>query len=546
MRIALAQLNPLIGDFEGNLAKIERTMVSLREARPDLAVFPELFLTGYPPRDLLERRWFVDQAMASLERLAEISKAHPATGILTGTVTRNGRGAGKGLSNAAVLVRNGDLATIRPKSLLPSYDVFDETRYFDPAERVDVVGFAGEALGISICEDAWADPSLWPRKVYDSDPIEELVRLEATVLINIAASPFSVGKDEVRHRIFTGHSRRRGLPFVVVNQVGGNDELVFDGRSMVVGADGSLIAYLPAFEERVEVVDLAHPGPAVPFAPDDPAASVYDALVLGLRDYVRKCGFEKVVIGLSGGVDSALVCAIAVAAVGAKNVLGVTMPSPYSSAGSVDDSKTLAANLGVQLETVPIEGVYSAYLQALRPLFKETGLGIAEENIQARVRGNILMAISNKYGHLVLSTGNKSEQAVGYCTLYGDMSGGLSVISDVPKTMVYELARHVNREREVIPRATIEKPPSAELRPDQEDQDTLPPYEVLDPILDLYIEEGRSRRDIVKAGFDRATVEWVVRAVNASEYKRRQAAPGLRVTSKAFGMGRRVPVAARY
>jgi len=546
MRIALAQLNPTVGDFDGNVDKIDRTMVSLRAEHPDLVVFPELFLTGYPPRDLLERRWFVESAGAALQRVADISKANPATGILVGTVLRNGRGAGKGLTNTAALIRNGDLVAARPKSLLPSYDVFDETRYFDPAERLDVVGFGGEALGISICEDAWADESLWPRKVYDFDPIEGLVRLEATVLVNISASPFAVGKDALRHRIFAGHAKRHGLPFVVVNQVGGNDELVFDGRSMVVGADGSLLAYLPAFEEHVEVVDLAHPGSAVAFAPDDEVASVHDALVLGLRDYVRKCGFEKVVIGLSGGVDSALVCAIAVAAVGAKNVLGVTMPSPYSSKGSVDDSMALAANLGVQLETVPIEGVYSAYLEALRPLFRDTALGITEENIQARVRGNILMAVSNKYGHLVLSTGNKSEQAVGYCTLYGDMSGGLSVISDVPKTMVYALARHVNRDREIIPRATIEKPPSAELKPDQKDQDTLPPYEVLDAILDLYIEEGRSRRDIVKAGFDRATVEWVVRAINTSEYKRRQAAPGLRVTSKAFGMGRRVPVAARY
>jgi len=546
MRIALAQLNPTVGDFEGNLRKIETTLASLRDERPDLAVFPELFLTGYPPRDLLEQRWFVEQATDALQRLADISKAHPATGILAGAVLRNGRGSGKGLTNAAVLVRNGDLVAARPKSLLPSYDVFDETRYFDAAERVDAVGFDGEVLGISTCEDAWADPALWPRKIYDTDPVAELAHLGATVLVNISASPFSVGKDEVRHGIFAGHARRHGVPFVFVNQVGGNDELIFDGRSMVVWPDGSLAAYLPAFEERVEVVDLARPGGPIPFAPADPTASVYDALVLGLRDYVRKCGFEKAVIGLSGGVDSAVVCALAASALGAKNVLGVSMPSPYTSAASIEDAAALAANLGVQLKTVPIERIYEAYLETLRPLFMETTLGIAEENIQARVRGNILMAISNKYGHLVLSTGNKSEHAVGYCTLYGDMSGGLSVISDVPKTMVYELARHVNREREIIPSRTIERPPSAELRPDQKDQDSLPPYEVLDPILDLYIEDGRSRRDIVKAGFDRATVDWVVRTMNASEYKRRQAAPGLRVTSKAFGMGRRVPVAARY
>ncbi len=392
MRIALAQLNPVVGDFDGNLRKIEKTLASLHADRPDLVVFPELFLTGYPPRDLLERTWFIEKAVVALARLADISKAHPAMGILAGTVMKSGHGVGKGLSNAAVLVRDGDLVAARPKSLLPSYDVFDETRYFDPAERVDVVGFGGETLGISICEDAWADESLWPRKVYDTDPIEELAQLEATVLVNIAASPFSVGKDEVRHGIFSGHAKRHGLPFVVVNQVGGNDELVFDGRSMVVGADGNLIAYLPAFEERVEVVDLAQPGRAIPFAPDDPVASVHDALVLGLRDYVRKCGFEKVVLGLSGGVDSAVVCAIAVAALGPTNVVGVTMPSPYSSTGSVEDSKALAANLGVRLETVPIESVCSSYLTALRPLFKETAIGIAEENIQARVRGNILMA----------------------------------------------------------------------------------------------------------------------------------------------------------
>jgi len=546
MRIALAQLNPTVGDFDGNLGKIERTLASLRGERPDLAVFPELFVTGYPPRDLLERTWFIEKAALALDRLADISRAHPATGILAGTVMRSGRGSGKGLVNAAVLIRNGDLVAARPKMLLPSYDVFDETRYFDPAERVDVVGFAGEALGISICEDAWADPALWKRRVYDTDPVAELAALEATVLINIAASPFSVGKDEIRHGIFTEHAKRHGLPFVAVNQVGANDELIFDGRSMIVDAKGELIAYLPAFEERVEVVDLACPGPAIPFVPDAPAASVHGALVLGLRDYVTKCGFEKVVIGLSGGVDSALVCEIAVAALGAMNVVGVTMPSPFSSKGSVEDSKALAANLGVKLETVPIEDVYSAYLSTLRPLLRDTAVGVTEENIQARIRGNILMALSNKFGYLVLSTGNKSELAVGYCTLYGDMSGGLAVISDVPKTMVYEIARFVNREREVIPQAILEKAPSAELKPDQKDQDTLPPYEMLDPILDLYIEEGRSPKEIVKAGFARAAVDWVVRAVNGSEYKRRQAAPGLRVTSKAFGMGRRVPVAARY
>ncbi len=546
MKIAMAQLNPTVGDFEGNLALIEKTLRSLDGARPDLVVFPEMFLTGYPPQDLLERDWFVERADRALAETLEISRSHAGVGILVGTISRNEDAVGKGLRNAAFLVKDGAVVAERHKILLPTYDVFDEARYFDPADRSDVVPFGDEILGISICEDAWSDPSLWRRRIYASDPIEEQARDGATVFVNISASPFSVGKDEVRRRLFTGHARRHGGTFVVVNQVGGNDELLFDGRSLCVAPDGRLLSYLAGFREEVAVVDTASEEPGVGFPPDDPVASVREALVTGLRDYVGKCGFSKVVLGLSGGIDSAVVCALAADALGPANVLGITMPSPYSSPGSIEDSRKLAENLGVSFEIVPISEIYESYMDTLEPHLEGREIGITEENIQARVRGNILMAHSNEYGSLLLSTGNKSELAVGYCTLYGDMSGGLGVISDVPKTMVYGLARCINAEREIIPEATIEKPPSAELRPDQQDQDTLPPYDVLDRILELYVDDGASLAAIVREGFDEATVRWVVGAVDANEYKRRQAAPGLRVTSKAFGTGRRMPIAARY
>jgi len=546
VRLALAQLNTTVGDFAGNIARLEDALASLRDRCPDLVAFSELFLTGYPPQDLLEKEWFIDRAESALDRVADLSREAPETAILVGTILRREAPTGKRLWNAAVLLKGGETIATHHKLLLPTYDVFDEARYFASAPKALVTPLGGEKLGISICEDAWNDESVWPTNVYAHNPLAEQAVAGATAFINISASPFSAGKDEIRYRLFANQAKRHGVPFAVVNQVGGNDELLFDGRSMVVAPNGDLLAYLPAFDEAVEVVDLAAAGRGARFVADVPAASIHDALVMGLRDYVGKCGFSKVALGLSGGIDSAVVGAIATEALGPANVLGVTMPSPYSSRGSVDDSRALASNLGIGFETVPISDVYASYLDVLRPHLEGEEIGVTEENVQARIRGNILMAFSNECGYLLLSTGNKSELAVGYCTLYGDMSGGLAVISDVPKTMVYELARHINRERELIPRAIIEKPPSAELKPNQVDQDSLPPYEVLDRILELYVDDGLAPSAIAGEGFDEKTVRWIVRAVDGNEYKRRQAAPGLRVTSKAFGTGRRMPMAARY
>jgi NAD+ synthase (glutamine-hydrolysing) len=545
MRLAIAQLNPTIGDFEGNLTKLADALTWAGGRGAELVAYPELFLTGYPPRDLLERAWFIDRAARALEAVAQLSSRHPETAVLVGTVTRSGRPTGHGLYNTAVLLKAGKTIYSHHKSLLPTYDVFDEARYFDRAEDVGVVAFGGEVLGISICEDAWNEPQLWHNPVYEFDPIGRQAELGATLLINISASPFYAGKDEIRYRIFSRHAARHGIPLALVNQVGANDELVFDGRSMCISPEGLLTAYLPAFEESISMVDTGEPA-GDNFTPDDRVASVRAALVLGIRDYMSKCGFQKVAVGLSGGVDSAVVCALAVEALGAENVTGVTMPSPYSSPGSVSDSLALAARLGVRIRTVEISQLYETYGSTLAGLIPWDRVEVAHENIQARIRGNIMMALSNYEGSLVLSTGNKSELAVGYCTLYGDMSGGLAVISDVPKTMVYDLARLINREREVIPAAILTKPPSAELSPGQQDSDTLPPYDRLDAILELYVDGGASVDSIIAAGFDPETVRWVVRAVNTNEYKRRQAAPGLKVTSKAFGMGRRMPVAAKY
>jgi len=552
MKVTLAQLNPTIGDYAGNLAKIEQTLAAHAApapGAPDLVVFPELFLTGYPPRDLLERAWFIQQAQAAVEKLRDISRPYPASALLVGVPLPTGQPNGKGLYNAALLIQDGQVRFQQNKSLLPTYDVFDEARYFDGAPTVATVALGAEILGITICEDAWTDPELWLRMPYDRDPVAELAAAGATVLINISASPFWAGKEQNRFRLVSGHAARHRLPFIFVNQVGANDELIFDGRSLAVDRAGRPLAVFPAFQEHVQTVDTglaADERTAPAYAPQPLIESVYEALLLGIRDYLRKTGFRQVVVGLSGGIDSAVVCALAVAALGRENVLGVTMPSRFSSGGSVADSQQLAANLGIRFLTLPIGEVHEAYLKALTPFFAGRPPDTAEENIQARIRGNYLMALSNKFGYLVLTTGNKSELAVGYCTLYGDMSGGLAVIADVPKTMVYELARYINRNDEIIPDACLTKPPSAELRPNQTDQDTLPPYDVLDGILRLYVDEGRARAEIVAAGFDPQTVAWVLRTVDRNEYKRWQAAPGLKVTSKAFGMGRRMPVAARY
>lgn len=545
MQIAIAQLNPLVGDISDNAERLLEFARKCHAAGADLVVFPELYLVGYPPRDLLEKRWFIDDVEAAIAAIARASSEFAGTGVLFGAPTRTGEQIGAGLHNSAILIESGQVVAVRHKSLLPTYDVFDELRYFDPASDISPVEFKGETLGISICEDAWNLPELWPdQRLYRREPISELAAQGATVMINLSASPFYAGKDRVRHDLIASHARRHRVPFVYANQVGGNDELIFDGGSLALDGRGRILIAWQHFGEEIRIIDSRAEG-REDHEPLEEIAAVHEALLLGVNDYLYKCGFTRAVIGLSGGIDSAVTCALAAEALDPENVLGVTMPSMYSSEGSVSDSRALAENLGIKLEEVAIADIYDAYVGSIRPLIPPPP-GTTEENIQARIRGNILMAISNEHGHIVLSTGNKSEMAVGYCTLYGDMSGGLAVLADVPKMMVYELAEFINRDGEIIPRNTIEKAPSAELRPDQTDQDTLPPYPVLDAILELYVEEGLSSEEIVAEGFDAETVGWVVGAVNRNEYKRRQAAPGLKVTTKAFGTGRRMPIAARY
>lgn len=547
MEITFCQLNPLVGDIAGNVERVRAIAEQTAGDAPDLLVFPEMFVQGYPPRDLLEHSWFIKKSVEAVEEIARISRGFPDTGILFGTAMPNAITHGRGLSNAAVLVGNGNILFQQNKSLLPTYDVFDESRYFDPARSVETVAFKGEHLGISICEDAWKHEDLWQRPLYDFDPIAALAEAGATILINISGSPFHVGKQRLRETVLEQHATTHHLPFLFVNQIGANDDLIFDGNSVFLDADGAMRAHAQAFEERVTTVDTAAPSSAAVTPTNyDTIGAVHNALVLGVRDYVRKCGFQRVLVGLSGGIDSAVTVAIAARAVGSENCHGVTMPSRYSSEGSVGHSRELADNLGIRFSTIAIEPMFDSFLQTMQPHFENKPPDITEENMQARIRGNTLMALSNKFKALLLATGNKSELAVGYCTLYGDMNGGLSVISDLPKTMVYQVAEYINREREIIPRTIIDKPPSAELRPGQKDQDTLPPYEALDRILALFIEKGRSGGEIVAEGFDRATVEWVLRAVRVNEYKRRQAATGLKVTPKAFGAGRRFPIAARY
>ena len=545
MRIALVQTNPVVGDIEGNLGRVQRALDRARASHADLAVFHELVLSGYPPQDLLERRDFIAECEAALARLVEFSSRLGGMGIVVGVPLPASAAAGKTVANSAVLIAGGRILHRHDKLLLPTYDVFDEARHFAAGETAQPVAFGGEMLGISVCEDAWNDPDLCRPALYRVDPIAMLAKAGASLMLNISASPFSAGKETFRAELVKSHARRHRVPFIMVNQVGGNDELVFDGCSLFADANGELRAALPAFQEAMEIVDTAMGAAAAVRAPLPELESIQHALVLGLGDYFAKCGFTRAVVGLSGGIDSALVLCLAAEALGADNVLAVAMPSPFSSPHSLEDARALAHNLGVRIEVVPIEEAMRAYDRTLAGLFASQPRDVTEENIQARIRGNVLMAISNKFGHMVLSTGNKSELAVGYCTLYGDMSGGLALISDVPKTAVYALARRINAERVVIPERILTRAPSAELRPDQKDTDTLPAYDVLDPILDAYIEDRKSIDEIVALGFERATVEWVVAAVHKNEYKRKQAAPGIKVTSKAFGVGRRFPVAAR-
>jgi NAD+ synthase (glutamine-hydrolysing) len=535
-----------VGDINGNKSKILDLLTQSSATGSDLVIFSELFLVGYPPKDLLERTWFVEKVLAAVQELKRVSEKCPETGLLFGSPWPTGKDVGKPLYNSALLIYQGRILLQQPKSLLPTYDVFDERRYFDQAPETYTVSFKGETLGISICEDAWNDPELWPKgRLYPSDPIKELAKKGATLLINISASPFFAGKEEIRYRLIRNHARKHRLPFVFVNQVGGNDELIFDGRSFGLDREGEAFAVFPPFKEHVLTVDPQLSGTPGLFSPQEEIESIYEALVMGIRDYMRKCHFSRAVVGLSGGIDSAVTCCLAKDAVGSQNVLAVSMPSPFSSKGSIEDSLALAANLCIDCKVIPITPIYLSYLETLKEHFAGKEADVTEENIQARIRGNLLMAFSNKFGYLVLSTGNKSELAVGYCTLYGDMSGGLAVISDVPKTMIYDLADCINRKTELIPRTILEKPPSAELRPNQVDQDTLPPYPILDKILHYYIEEARSVEEISRLGFNSETTKWVASMVEKYEYKRKQAAPGLKVTTKAFGGGRRMPIAAK-
>jgi NAD+ synthase/NAD+ synthase (glutamine-hydrolysing) len=547
MRIALAQLDAVIGDLAGNVARIEEAARRAGEHGCQLVVAPELAVTGYPPRDLLERRAFVDGAWAAVERLARATRTGPA--LIVGAVEKNPEAGGRRLFNVAIVLERGEITAVVRKQLLPTYDVFDEDRYFEPGEIQAPVVVAGVPIGLTVCEDMWsADPTPGARRLYRThDPVAEVAKRGARILVNVSASPFARGKSVLRQELMAAHVRTHRLPFLFVNQVGGQDELVFDGCSCAIDATGKVRALAHGFEEDLLVVDV-DPGPGTVEGPTRAQASsdvaeVYRALVLGTRDYARKCGFKRALLGLSGGIDSALTAVIAADALGPGNVLGVSMPSRFSSQGSKDDALALAKNLGLRYTTIPIEPMFEAFQKALAPSFAGLPPGVAEENVQARVRGTVLMALSNKTGDLLLTTGNKSEMAVGYCTLYGDMAGGLAVISDCPKMLVYDLSRFANRDRERIPLASIEKPPSAELRENQKDEDSLPPYPVLDAILEAHVEDQLEEAAIVARGFEPGTVRDVIRMVALAEYKRKQAPPGIKVTSKAFGVGRRYPIA---
>lgn len=539
MRIALAQTNPTIGDFERNMAKMKDAINRSKNSHCDLVIFPELAIMGYPPRDLLEKEDFVQ---SNIEALNGLMKGSEGIGVICGFVDRNTSDVGKPLYNSAVFFHDSNIILKVHKRLLPFYDVFDETRYFEPGPPTSPVTFNKRRIGITICEDIWTN-GVFKRRLYPSDPVQELVKGGAEFLVNISASPYHVGKREIRWEILRSIASKYKVLVIFVNQVGGNDDLLFDGNSLVISPDGHVVAMAKDFEEDLVFFDTeTQKGEIHPVAQTD-SESILKALIMGTRDYVTKSAFKKVLVALSGGVDSSLVAYIATKALGKENVLGVAMPSPYSSKESKEDALKLSKNLGILFEIIPISNIFQAYLAELSPAFKGMAEDVTEENIQARIRGNILMALSNKFGYLVLSTGNKSELAAGYCTLYGDMSGGLAVISDVPKTMVYELARYINRGGEIIPQRILEKPPSAELKPGQLDQDTLPPYEILDGILREYIEHNKSPSEIIKEGYDPEIVRDVIKKVDRNEYKRKQAAPGLRVTTKAFGYGRRYPIA---
>jgi NAD+ synthase (glutamine-hydrolysing) len=542
MKIALAQINTTVGALRDNVAAIKQAAARAKALGADLAVFHEMAVTGYPPKDLLEKRWFIQENLAALDELAAAARG---IALVVGYVDRNPDREGKRLFNSAALLAGGRIVSRHHKSLLPTYDVFDEGRYFEPAPDVAPAAFDGHVLGCTICEDIWNDKDFFNTALYHDDPVAALVAAGAEAILSINASPYSIGKRALKLDMLRAIAAKHKRPVAYVNLVGGNDDLVFDGASLIVNAAGKIVAQAKAFEEDLVLFDTATGAGDMRKVEADELAWTFRALALGVHDYVRKCGFTDVVVGLSGGVDSALTAVIAAEALGPKHVHGVAMPSEYSSPGSLADAEALARRLGLDYKVIPIKRLMAAYAETFADEFRGRAPDVTEENLQARARGNIVMALSNKYGWLVLATGNKSEVSVGYCTLYGDMAGGLAVIGDVPKTTVYELARYVNRGGEVIPRSTLTKPPSAELRPDQKDTDSLPPYEVLDPILRAYVEEGHGIEEIVAAGHERAVVERVIGLVDRNEYKRRQAAPVIKVTQKAFGFGRRMPIACR-
>jgi NAD+ synthase/NAD+ synthase (glutamine-hydrolysing) len=546
MRLLLLQLNPVIGDPAGNAARIRQGIFQAGRESCDLIVTSELALTGYPPRDLLLFRSFIEKTLGAADALAADLEGYPP--VLVGAVRPSPSPVGRPLSNVALLLHRGKVLQAFGKTLLPTYDVFDEDRYFEPAQGPQILDLAGTKVGISICEDIWNDADIWNRRRYHPDPIQELVKAGARCLVNISASPFTAGKQRLRERMLSGIARRFRLPLVFVNQVGGNDDLVFDGRSCAFNARGELIARAAPFGEDSLALEIFQETPAG-IHPDDfsPESEIWNALVLGTRDYVRKTGFRKVLLGLSGGIDSSLVAAVAVEALGKENVLGVLMPSPFSSGGSITDAKALGERLGIRTTVLPIDGIMDSFDATLAGEFSGLPRDTTEENLQARIRGTLLMALSNKFGSLLLSTGNKSEIAVGYCTLYGDMNGALTVLADVPKTMVYRIARWLNEggSGPVIPESVFVKAPSAELRPGQTDQETLPPYDLLDEVLRYHIEEHESPAEIVARGYDSGIVYRVARMVKDAEFKRKQAPPGIRVTDRAFGTGWRMPIAAR-
>jgi len=543
VKIALGQINPTVGDFSGNAAKIVDFSRRAQAAGAGLILFPELSVCGYPPRDLVERSSFVARNRQTVEQIAAQTQG---IAVICGLVTPAPADAGRSAMNSAALLMEGKVAFIQSKMLLPTYDVFDEMRNFAPAKSQELFSFCGNRMALTICEDAWNDKQFWPKRLYSVDPVEALIQAGGNFVLNISASPFWIGKRELRRDMLASIARHHKVPVVLVNQVGGNDSLVFDGSSLVLNREGHVIAQGKSFEEDLIYFDSQNLSGDMHEQIAGDEASVYSALVLGTRDYMHKCGFQKAIIGLSGGIDSALTAVVATDAVGAENVIGVGMPGPYSSQGSVDDARSLAKNLGIRFELLSINPAYEAYRQTLRDVFAGQKEDVTEENIQSRARGALLMALSNKFGAIVLSTGNKSELGVGYCTLYGDMVGGLAVISDVPKTLVYRLSEYVNSRRAVIPHATLEKPPSAELRPNQKDSDSLPPYEVLDAVLEDYVEDSHpAERIAADRGLDIELVKRVMRMVDRAEYKRQQAAPGLKISPKAFGYGRRLPIAAR-